>query len=113
MQSVARAGIIAGVLAALSGCASNSITPIGSLLHNPAYYNGKTIESEGQVVEAVGGWGVGAFQVRDTTGIIQVVTADSLPTTGSQIGVKGKFQPVFAVGTRSVIVLREKGRSTP
>ena len=111
MQAFARAGIIAGLLATLSGCASNTLTPIGSLLHNPAWYNGKTVEIEGQVVEATANWGVTAYQVRDSTGIIQVVTASTPPTTGSQVGVKGKFKPVFAVGTRSAIVIREESRS--
>ena len=111
MTRLARVGIIAGLLATLSGCASRGLTPIGSLLHNPAYYNGKTVEIEGQVVEAAGNWGVTAYQVRDSTGIIQVVTANAPPTTGTQVGVKGKFKPVFAVGTKSAIVIREESRS--
>ena len=111
MTGLARAGIIAGLLAPLSGCASNALTPIGSLLHNPAWYNGKTVEIEGQVVEATSNWGVTAYQIRDTTGIIQVVTAATPPATGTQVGVKGKFKPVFAVGTRSAIVIREESRS--
>jgi aspartyl-tRNA synthetase len=111
MQPFARAGLIAGLLAALSGCASKGLTPIGSLLHNPAYYNGKTVEIEGQVLEPASNWGVTAYQIRDSTGIIQVVTAATPPATGTQVAVKGKFKPVFGVGTRSAIVIREESRS--
>ena len=111
MQPLARAGIIAGLLVAQSGCASNTLTPIGSLLHNPAWYNGKTVEIEGQVLEPTSKWGVTAYQIRDSTGVIQVVTASTPPVTGTQVGVKGKFKPVFAVGTNSAIVIREESRS--
>ena len=110
MQSVARLGIIAGLLVTLTGCAS--VTPIGNLLNNPAEYDGKTVQIEGEVGEAAGGLGMGAYQVRDKTGTIPVVTATSPPRTGSQIGVKGKFQSVITLGTRSLAVLREESRST-
>lgn len=107
-----RAGIAVLLLTTLSGCAA-SVTPIGDLLNNPARYEGKSVKIEGEVGEAAGGFGLGAFQVRDKTGTIPVVSSASPPRTGSQIGVKGKFESVFTIGTRSLAVLREESRSTP
>ena len=106
-----RLGITAVLLTALSGCAS--VTPIGNLLNNPERYDGKSVTIEGEVGEAAGGFGLGAFQVRDKTGTIPVVSSASPPRTGSQIGVKGKFQSVFTIGTRSLAVIQEESRSTP
>ena len=102
----------AGLLLALTGCAS--VTPIGDLLNNPARYDGKTVEIEGQVEQSAGGFGLGAYQVRDNTGVIPVVSQNaSPPRTGARIGVKGRFESVFTIGTRSLAVLREASRSTP
>ena len=111
MTSITRLAVAAGLLIALNGCAS--ITPIGDLLNNAARYDGKTVKIEGEVREAVGGLGLGAFQVRDNTGTIPVVSQSSPPRTGSRIGVKGKFESLFTVGTRSLAVLREESRSIP
>ena len=76
----------AGLLLALTGCAS--VTPIGDLLNNPARYDGKTVEIEGQVEQSAGGFGLGAYQVRDNTGVIPVVSQNaSPPRTGARSGV--------------------------
>lgn len=111
MTSIIRLGIAAGLLLVLSGCAS--VTPIGDLLNNPARYDGKTVKIEGEVREAIGGLGLGAFQVRDHTGTIPVISQSSPPPTGARIGVKGKFESLFTLGTRALAVLREESRSTP
>jgi len=111
MISIIRLGVVAGTLIALNGCAS--ITPIGDLLSNPARYDGKTVKIEGEVREAVGGMGLGAFQVRDKTGTLPVISQASPPPTGARIGVKGRFESLFTLGTRSLAVLREESRFTP
>jgi len=109
--TIIRVGVTASLLAAVAGCAS--VTPIGDLLNNASHYNGKTVRVEGEVREAAGGLGVGAYQVRDKTGTIPVVASASPPRTGSLIGVKGKFQSVFTIGTVSLAVLKEESRTTP
>lgn len=63
---------IAGALLLLVGCAG--VTPIGELLDNPARYDGKTVRVEGEVKESAGGLGLGAYQVRDATGTLTVVS---------------------------------------
>lgn len=100
---------VAGIL--LAGCAG--VTPIGELLDNPARYDGKTVRVEGEVRNAAGGLGLGAYQVRDETGTLTVVSeTGGPPRAGEKIGVKGRFQALITLGTRSLAVLREESRST-
>jgi hypothetical protein len=96
----------------LTGCAS--VTPIGDLLNNPARYNGKTVRIEGEVTNAAGGLGLGAYAVKDNTGTLPVVSQrGGPPRAGTKIGVKGKFESLFTLGSRGLAVLREESRSVP
>lgn len=102
----------AGALAMLAGCAS--VTPIGALLDNAARYNGKTVRIEGEVRESAGGLGFGAYQVRDATGTLPVLSEQGgAPRTGSKIRVRGRFESLFTLGSKSLAVLREESRSVP
>jgi len=99
-------------LVALAGCAS--VTPIGELLHNPSRYDGKTVRIEGEVQGSEGGLGVGEYQVKDGTGTLTVVTDHGgAPRTGTKIGVKGRFQALFTLLSKTLAVLREESRSLP
>lgn len=101
----------AGTMLLLAGCAG--VTPIGELLDNPARYDGKTVRVEGEVKESAGGLGLGAYQVRDTTGTLTVVSEKAgPPRTGSKVGVKGRFEALITLGTKSVAVLREESRDS-
>ncbi|MGH7527713.1 MAG: hypothetical protein ACREMX_13530 [Gemmatimonadales bacterium] len=96
----------------LTGCAS--VTPIGQLLDNSTRYDGKTVRIMGEVKNSVGALGRGAYQVKDETGTLTVVTEQgSPPRNGSTIGVKGKFQALFTLGRENVAVLKEESRSQP
>ena len=102
----------AGTLAVLAGCAS--VTPIGELLDNASKYNGKTVRIQGEVKESAGAFGLGAYQVRDATGTIPVLSQQaSPPRTGSKIGVTGRFEALVTVGSKSLAVLREESRTVP
>ncbi len=99
----------AGIL--LAGCAG--VTPIGELLDNPARYDGKTVRVEGEVRNAAGGLGLGAYQVKDDTGTLTVVSeTGGPPRAGEKIGVKGRFQALITLGTKSLAILREESRSS-
>jgi len=103
---------LTSTLVVLAGCAS--ATPIGELLDNSTRYDGKTVRIEGQVEKSAGALGVGAYQVKDKTGTLTVVSEQgTAPRTGSKIGVKGKFEALFTLLGRSLAVLREESRSTP
>lgn len=100
------------LLVVLAGCAS--VTPIGRLLDDPGRYDGKTVRIEGQVQEAAGALGLGAYQVQDETGTLTVVSdRGSPPRTGARVEVKGVFEALFTLGPRSLAVLREQSRSVP
>jgi hypothetical protein len=100
----------AAALLLLAGCAS--VTPIGQLLDDPSRYDGKTVRIEGEVKNSAGGLGIGAYQVSDETGTLTVVSekADP-PRTGANVGIKGKFDALITLGSRSLAVLREESRS--
>jgi hypothetical protein len=105
---VGRTAVAAGLLL-LAGCAS--VTPISELLQNSSKYNGKEVRIKGEVKESAGLLGKGAYQVKDDTGTLTVISETSAPPpTGSTIGVKGVFQALLTFGSKSLAVLKEKSR---
>jgi hypothetical protein len=103
---------LAGALLILAGCAS--VTPIGQLLDNSTRYDGKTVRIKGEVKESAGLLGRGAYQVKDSTGSLTVLSETaSPPRTGSTVGVKGTFQALITFGSKSLAVLREQSRFQP
>lgn len=108
---VSRAALVAVVLV-LAGCAST--TPIGDLLSNSSRYNGKSVRIKGEVTKSVGALVAGAYQVNDNTGTLTVVSeGNSPPPQGSKVGVKGIFQALLTLGSKSLAVLKEQSRFTP
>ena len=100
---------LAAAVLLLAGCAG--ITPIGELLDNSSRYDGKTVRVKGEVREGAGGLGVGAYQLRDKTGSITVVSdRGNAPRRGSQVAVKGRFESLFSLGRTGVAVIREESR---
>jgi hypothetical protein len=96
----------------VAGCAST--TPIGDLLNDASRYNGKTVRIKGEVTRSVGAVIAGAYQVKDETGTLTVVSDKaSPPPEKSKIGVKGVFQSLVTLGSRSLAVLREESRFNP
>ena len=111
-RSLRRSLPLAAALVLLAGCAS--ITPIGDLLSNSSKYNGKTVRVKGEVTKSVGALVAGAYQLRDNTGTITVVSeGNTPPPEGSNIGVKGIFQALLTLGSKSLAVLKEESRFNP
>ncbi|HEU5042383.1 MAG TPA: hypothetical protein VFT84_16265 [Gemmatimonadales bacterium] len=99
-------------LVLLAGCAST--TPIGDLLSDASRYNGKTVRIKGEVTRSVGAVVAGAYQVKDETGTLTVVSDKaSPPPEDSRIGVKGVFQSLVTLGSRSLAILKEESRFNP
>jgi hypothetical protein len=99
------------LMAALLMSACAGVTPIRDLLNDPSKYDGKTVRIEGEVQGSAGGLGVGAYEVKDDTGRLTVVSEDrDPPRSGAKVGVKGKFQALLSLGIKSLAVLREESR---
>jgi len=95
----------------LAGCAST--TPIGDLLASSSKYNGKTVQVKGEVSKSIGALVAGAYQVKDNTGTLTVVSeGNSPPPEGSKLTVKGIFQSLVTLGSKRLAVLREESRET-
>lgn len=102
---------LAAAIVLLAGCAG--VTPIGDLLDNSTKYDGKTVRVQGEVREGAGGLGVGAYQLKDNTGQITVVSdRGSAPRRGAKVAVKGRFESLFSLGRSGVAVIREESRDS-
>jgi hypothetical protein len=97
----------------LLGC-KTSVTPIKTLLDDPARFDKQTVQIVGDVEESAGLMGYGGYRVNDGTGTIAVVTnTNGAPRTGAHVGVQGEFRQAFTLGTTSAAVIMEKQRFTP
>jgi NADPH:quinone reductase-like Zn-dependent oxidoreductase len=102
---------LASAVLILTGCAS--VTPIGELLDNSTKYDGKTVQVQGEVQGGAGGLGVGAYQLKDKTGTITVVSdKGTAPRKGADVSVKGRFESLFSLGRAGVAVIREESRES-
>lgn len=112
LRSFRRAAYRTGAVTAvvlLAGCAG--VTPIGELLQNSTKYNGKTVRVKGEVGESAGLLGRGGYQLKDNSGTITVITETAAPPPkGTKTGVKGVFQALFTLGSKSLAVLQEQSR---
>lgn len=88
-------------------------TSIKQLLDDPAQYDGKTVRIAGEVQGSIGALGFGAYQVKDGTGTIPVVSeGGGAPTRGANVGVEGTFRAAYTLGNQSAAVVVEKRRIT-
>ncbi len=109
------AAVAAGlILSALAGCRGGSVTPIATLLDDPARYDKQTVRVSGTVSTSVGVLGYGAYEVDDGTGRLPVVTeSGGAPRQGARVGVEGEFRAGFTLGPQTLAVIVEKRRFTP
>ncbi len=103
--------VTAGVLLLL-GCPGAK--PIKELLDDPSRYDGKTVRIAGEVKEAAGVLGYGAYKIDDGTGTLTVVSqGGGAPRVGAKVGVEGTFRAAFTLGSQSLAVLMETRRRDP
>ena len=99
------------LLVALAGC--KGATPIKEVLDDPSKFGNEDVRVAGTVVKAVAVMGVGAYQVKDDTVTITVVSKTTgVPREGAKVGVEGKVQTGYTIGTQSLTVLVESKRQT-
>ena len=116
-RSLLRALLPAALLAValLTGCnRSLPVTSIKTLLDDPSRFDKQVVRVAGDVTQAVGLLGYGAYRVDDGTGSILIVTKENgAPRQGARVGVEGEFRSAFTVGTETAAVILERERYTP
>jgi len=66
------------------------------------------------VTKSVGAIVAGGYEIKDNTGQLTVVSEGaSPPPEGVKIGVKGIFQSLLTLGTKTLAVLKEQSRFNP
>ena len=99
---------------ALAGCKSGSITPIRNLVDDPGRYDKQTVRVAGTVGPSMGMLGYGAYEIKDDTGSLPVVSEKGgAPREGAKVGVEGEFRAAFTLGPQTAAVIIEKQRFTP
>jgi uncharacterized protein YdeI (BOF family) len=94
------------VLAGATGCGQLArlgigTTPIATVASNPAQYTDADVLIRGQVVNQVGVFGQGVYELQDNSGSIWVITDKGIPAMNSTVTVRGKAQEGITVGGRS------------
>jgi hypothetical protein len=84
-------------------------TKIGDILKNPREYAGKEVTVSGEVKEVLALIVFKSFVLKDETGEIAVITSRTLPAVGQKLKVTGTVKEAFSLGTRNLLVIREKG----
>lgn len=108
------AALLALAVLALAGCKGGGVTPIKTLLDDPARFDKTIVRIAGTVEESAGILGYGGYRVNDGTATIAVVTStNGAPRTGAQVGVEGEFRSGFTLGSTSVAAIQEQRRFTP
>ena len=110
MRRLAQSLAVLAVVLAFVSC-NTKTTSIKNLLADPGKYDGKTVQIRGQVEQSVGALGFGAYEVKDATGTIPVVTqGGGAPSRGTEVGVQGTFRAAYTLGTSSRAVIVEQKR---
>jgi len=96
--------LLLGLSLALAGCGQLArlgigTTPIATVEQNPSRYTDVYIR--GRVVNQIGVFGQGVYEIQDNSGSLWVITDKGLPAMNSTVTVRGKAQEGIVVGGRS------------
>jgi hypothetical protein len=84
-------------------------TPIAQVVDNPSQYPQVTVR--GQVVNQIAILGQGAYQLKDDSGSVWVITKSGMPAINSTVTVKGQAtQGVAFAGINVAVTLKEQQR---
>ena len=110
MRRLAKGLVFVSVILAFMAC-NTKTTSIKTLLSDPGKYDGKTVRISGEVDQSIGALGFVAYEIKDGTGTLPVVTqGGGAPARGSRVGVEGTFHAAYTLGTSSRAVIVEKRR---
>ncbi len=109
-----RVGFVFVITVALVACTPLAqfgvgTTSIAAINSNPAGY--ETVFIRGEVLQSIGAFGRGAYQVSDGENTIWVVTEAGLPSNSIRVTVEGEVvQGITIAGRNLGVTLREKQR---
>ncbi|HEV8510864.1 MAG TPA: hypothetical protein VGQ48_10490 [Gemmatimonadales bacterium] len=110
MNRIAKRLLLFSAVLAFMAC-NEKTTSIKTLLADPGKYDGHTVRIAGEVDRSIGALGYGAYEVKDGTGTIPVVTeGGGAPARGTRVGVEGTFRAAYTLGVESRAVVVEKKR---
>ena len=110
MRRLAKGLALCSILLAFMAC-NEKTTSIKTLLADPGKYDGHTVRVSGEVQQSIGALGFGAYELKDASGTIPVVTeGGGAPSRGAKVGVEGTFRAAYTLGTQSRAVIVEKRR---
>ena len=96
-----------------AGCPSEGEvrTSIADIRDDPARFAEQTVLLDGEVVDAMGAFSAGVYELRDETGSLHVWTLSGLPSKGSKLRVSGRVMSGLTFGgTHYGVGLREGER---
>lgn len=111
-----RGGWLALVAAVMVACAPLAqlgvgTTSIAAINNDPARY--ETVFVRGEVLQSIGAFGRGAYQITDGENTIWVVTEMGLPSNDTRVTVQGEvLQGITIAGRNLGVTLREQQRLT-
>lgn len=110
MRRFATRLLFVGAALAFMAC-NEKTTRVQTLLSDPGKYDGQTVRIAGEVQNSIGILGLAAYELKDATGTIPVVTeGGGAPARGAKVGVEGTFRAAYTLGTESRAVVVEKRR---
>lgn len=110
MRRLSKRLLFVGVALVFMAC-NEKTTSIKTLLADPGKYDGQTVRIAGEVGQSIGALGFGAYEIKDGTGTLPVVTqSGGAPARGARVAVEGTFRAAYTLGTESRAVLVEKKR---
>lgn len=95
-------------VSAEDGSGTPPLVKIGDVRANPSRYAGKLVQLTGRVDQAVSVFSIGYFTLKDSGGEIVVIPSKTFPIAGESLTVRGRINPVFVVGEKSVVALVEE-----
>lgn len=98
-----------------ASCKQDSrVTPVKTLLDDPAQYEGKTVRVAGDVTESIGALGYGGYRLDDGTGKIAIIVqGGGAPRVGAKVVSEGTFRSAYTLGTSTLAAIMESKRLTP
>jgi len=88
--------ILVAMVLFLVACETRTINQI---LAEPSRYQNREVAIQGNVVDSYSVLGRGVYRVDDGTGKLWIVSDKGVPRKGSRVGVKGKVQDGFDLGS--------------